>query len=61
VVMFIGPAVGITGASIVSRFIWRDGSWWRAVGLTLVTVAIWLVGLVLLRCDPLRVGEWWMD
>jgi len=61
VVLFMGPAGGIAGASILARFIWRDGSWWRSMVLSMATVALWLAAFMLIRWDPLRVVEWWID
>jgi hypothetical protein len=61
VILFSGPAAGITGVSILARLLWPSGSLRKSILLTTLTVMVWLIAFALLQWDPLRVGEWWMD
>jgi hypothetical protein len=54
-------AAGITLGSLIARFVRRDAPGWRSLALAILTVGIWIAALALLRWDPLRVCEWWID
>jgi hypothetical protein len=60
------PLLGLPVAAIVAmvsifvRFL-QPGPRFAAFMTPCVVAALWVAAIVLLRCDPLGVGRWWMD